>query len=110
MCTVSVWAAPGVQFEAMIRIQERVDGPAIVMVVWMTRRHGAVLLGGREVVWVTLAPIHQLVTVIDADHLSRCLTLTTSHRALRYSGKRRHSHISSFENQLLLIMNSRKPK
>lgn len=110
MCAVSVRAAPRVRFEAMVRIEERGDGPAVVMAVWMTRRHGALLLGGREVVWVTLAPVHQLVTVIDADHLSRRLTLTTSHRALRYSGKRRHGHIPSFENQLLLIMNSRKPK
>lgn len=81
MCTVSVGAASGVQFQAMIRIEERVDGPAVVVAVWMTRRHGAVLLGGREVVWIALTPVHQLVTVIDADHLSRCLTLTTSHRA-----------------------------
>lgn len=100
MCTVSVGAASGVQFQAMIGIEERVDGPAVVVAVWMTRRHGAVLLGGREVVWIALTPVHQLVTVIDADHLSRCLTLTTSHRALHYSGKRRDSHISSFEHQI----------
>lgn len=79
MCTVSVGAASRVQLEAMVRIEEGVDGPAIIVAVWMTRRHGAVLLGGREVIWVALAPVHQLVTVIDADHLSRCLTLTTSH-------------------------------
>lgn len=97
MCTVSVGAASGVQLEAMVRIEEGVDGPAIIVAVRMTRRHGAVLLGGREVIWVTLAPVHQLVTVIDADHLSRCLTLTTSHRALRYSGKRRHGQ--SFVHQ-----------
>lgn len=97
MCTVSVGAASGVQLEAMVRIEEGVDGPAIIVAVRMTRRHGAVLLGGREVIWVALTPVHQLVTVIDADHLSRCLTLTTSHRALRYSGKRRHGH--SFVHQ-----------
>lgn len=58
MCTVSVGAASGVQFQAMIRIEERVDGPAVVVAVWMTRRHGAVLLGGREVVWIALTPVH----------------------------------------------------
>lgn len=58
MCTVSVGAASGVQLEAMVRIEEGVDGPAIIVAVRMTRRHGAVLLGGREVIWVALAPVH----------------------------------------------------
>lgn len=77
--------APG----AIILILERVLSEATIRGPLRAWWHGTVLVGFRDMIWVTLALINHMVAVVDTDHLPGRPTLPTRCGALHWRFRRR---------------------
>lgn len=74
----------------------RAEAPGVITLIWggvlgqatvwdplRARRHGTVLVGFWDIIWVAFTLINHMVTVVDTYHLPGRPTLPTRHRTLR---------------------------